>query len=474
MTAWARFTLEDVRAALDGVSSVSDARPFDAPAALSTDTRSLQPGDFYVPLCGECFDGHQFLPQAMAAGAVGAVIAEDLWQAHPEWHGAWPNCFVVPDTTLAYLQLARFHRRRCPATVIALTGSSGKTTSKEMLAAMLSPLAPTQATEKNHNNEIGVSQTLLSLLPETCYLVVEMGMRGLGQIELLTRHAEPDIAMVLNVGPAHIELLGSLENIAVAKCEIYEGLKPEAGIAIVNDDDARILARLPKVWNGRTERFSLSRQASAIENTPEGGIQFDVDGHRVRLQVPGRHQVANALAALAVGRALGYSLEQLTPGLEAYQPVGSRWARVPIAGATDGWMIDDAYNANPDSMRAALSAFLDSPKPDGGRRVLVLGGMKELGAHSGAYHVEIGYWLKGLAGIDGLIGVGLEAQTLIAGAHGAPYPLAWVETAQEVPATLKEMGFTSLDRLELLIKGSRGHRLEQIVSQLGAPAGVTP
>jgi UDP-N-acetylmuramoyl-tripeptide--D-alanyl-D-alanine ligase len=447
---------------------------------LSTDTRNISPGSLFIPLQGERFDGHHYLQQALAQGAQAALANTAWWgQQSPEVQQLLTGrVLLVPDTLAAYLALARHHRRRCAASVIALTGSSGKTTTKEMFYAALAPLAPTQKTEKNYNNEVGLCQTLLALQPETRYLVVEMAMRGPGQIRLLTQHGCPDMAIVTNVGPAHIEFLGSLENIARAKCEIFEGLAPNNGLAMVNGDDALLVATAQQQFPQRSFHRYCLEEAQGLAPCPDtGGARFTYQGHPVWLSVWGRHFVSNALAVLRAGQLFGLPIESLAAGLATFSPSAGRGNTVVLPGLPDAVVIEDAYNANPASAQASVTAFLESvasaapgarraggAKP--GPRVLVMAGMNELGAFSKAYHEAFGAWLQeaGASGrLTALVTVGEDALHIAAGARGASFTILSVSEAGEVAAKL---GPWLVPGVQILLKGSRSYQLERLTQQL--------
>jgi UDP-N-acetylmuramoyl-tripeptide--D-alanyl-D-alanine ligase len=362
--------------------------------------------------------------------------------------------------------MARHHREKINPLVIAVTGSSGKTTTKEMLYAALSPLKKTMKTEKNFNNEVGVSQTLLALQPDTEILIVEMGMRGLRQICLLSEAARPDVAMINNIGPAHIGLLGSLEAIAHAKLEIAEGLNPDQGLLVINQDTPHLSALAPTLWTGKIVSYSLSeaQNVQPVLESGEEGSRFTYAGATVTLSVPGEHMVSNALGVLKVGEALGFSAQALASGLSQFRPEKGRWERVALQGYRDVWVIDDAYNANPDSAKASLKAFLSTVKA-GKQHFLVIGGMKELGDFSRNYHEELGLWLAGQPHIDALFTLGEEGQWLADAAANATFP---VRHAQDVPHLIRQLseGSFTLENTVLYLKGSRAYKLDEI------PAGL--
>ena len=441
--------------------------------SLSTDTRTIGPGQWFVPLTGERFDGHDHLAKAYEQGAVGAFVSAGFWAQASGEVKALSNILVVESPLVAYLQLARHHRQRINPKVVAITGSSGKTTTKEMLvqALQLIPAPDTpavQKSEKNFNNEVGLCQTLLALEPGTNILVVEMGMRGLRQIALLSEYAQPDVAVITNVGTAHIGLLGSREAIAQAKSEIVGGLNPETGMLIYDGDEPLLKASVQAVWQGRSLPVSFDNPSvKNIQSNSDGCWSFEYD--KVSFQMPdvGRHHVANALAILNVGKALGFSPEQLQQGLT--QPIQAleRYIRYPIENASNAWLVDDTYNANPDSMRASILAFLSSLPPQQ-RAVLVLGDMKELGEHSESLHRDVGVWLAEQRGWHCVVVVGSEskplAEALIAN-DSLKRQVSWLKRLDEVLPVLQRH-FKHWDNTSVLLKASRALGLEGIRTAL--------
>jgi UDP-N-acetylmuramoyl-tripeptide--D-alanyl-D-alanine ligase len=445
-----------------------------------TDTRSLQPGDFFLPLSGQNFDGHEYLEQAFQKGAVGAFVEESKFAKHSEWR-ALPNLLLVPDATVAYLQVANFYRRAINPMVIAVTGSSGKTTTKEMLFAALSPLRRCVKTQKNFNNEIGVAQTLLSLTPDTELLIVEMGMRGPRQIAPLSLAAQPDAAIIVNVGPAHIEFLGSLEAIAEAKLEIAEGLNPQDGLLVINGDDKQLRALVAQRWPHRLHAYRLD-QAEDLRMTAEGswfryrsqaGEQIEV-----RLTSPGRHLVANALGVLAVGEGLGFRAEELAVGLAQFQPAEGRGGSQSLVGFNNVEVVNDAYNANPQSAQVALDAFLSMQSGELKPLIILLGGMKELGDFSEAYHRALGRWLSEQAKIAALFTIGEEAAWIrdeiltvrieAEGEESLPFFDVWQVEDVEAAAIALLQRRALLDNSILYLKGSRAYHLERLPELLSA------
>jgi UDP-N-acetylmuramoyl-tripeptide--D-alanyl-D-alanine ligase len=447
-----------------GGQPFSESKPFTA-ARLWTDTRTLKPGDFFLPLSGENFDGHNYLQTAFESGAIGAFVSAEKAQTHPEWKN-FPNLIAVKDPLEAYLAVARYHREEINPLVVAVTGSSGKTTTKEMLYAALSPLKKTVKTEKNFNNEVGVCQTLLALEPGTEILVVEMGMRGLRQISILSEAARPDIALIVNVGPAHIGMLGSLENIARAKMEITEGLDPEKGVLVLHGDNPLLTELAPTLWKGKTEAFSIKEASHIQPCTIEGlpGVQFTYQDVPVTLPVPGEHMVSNALAVLKAGQALGLPLEALAEGLSRFVSEKGRWERTALNGYSNVWVINDAYNANPDSAMASLTAFLSSTEANQ-RHILVLGGMKELGDFTQSYHEKLGRWLAGQRNVDALFTVGEEARWIADAAQNAQFPVRYADTIEHLAYQMTN-GAVPLADATIYLKGSRAYKLDELPAAL--------
>lgn len=491
----ATFSLEAILEALnlplpyDNAPAASRVRLVKTPASADsqqwlpyTDSRQEVQHGLFIPLSGERFDGHDFIPTAIAQGA-GLVLVKELWlkdnadvlASLPEHVGI----LAVEEPLLAYMALGRWHRKQCNnSKVIALTGSSGKTTVKDLLILGLSHIAATQGTVKNHNNDIGLTQTLLSLKPETRFLVTEMGMRGLGEIRRLTCHAEPDLSLILNVGPAHIGRLGSLEAIAQAKCEIVEGLSEETGICVYNSDDNRIVQRLAHlketgIWRGKSLGFSSTMAENRIA-LADGCHSFSYKGLTFTTISPGMHQLSNTLAVIVVFEALELSLEPLAAALMEAKKQASgtitsgRWTEITLQQHEGSTLINDAYNANPASMQASIEAFLAQQKKPQQKRLLILGSMNELGDLEAYYHKELLTWLSKQA-LEGLLLVGdAFAAALAELKNDFGYPVVAVNTASEVMAALQKdlaLSFPLRDWL-IFLKGSRGYALEQLVEHL--------
>lgn len=344
---------------------------------ISTDTRKINKGELYLPLKGTSFDGENFLADAVGKGAAGCFITKDFYPENAE------VVLRVKDTLSAYLSLARFLRRKYNPKTIAITGSSGKTTTKEIVYSVLSKKFKTHKTFSNHNNEIGFCETLMNM-PEDCeVLIVEMGMRGPGEIELLSKFAEPDFAVITNVGTAHLGRLGSLDNIAKAKCEIVKYLKKDGTFIAQNNE------RIRKFVQFDGEKIYYSLNDVEIHERKPSYSKFLYNALKYELNVEGDYNVENSLAAINLGLKLGMSYDEIRSGLASYRPIEKRWEMQNVRGYK---IINDSYNANPDSMKAAVSTFLrhyENP-------VVVLGDMGELGGMEDELHKSVGDYLAGL------------------------------------------------------------------------------
>ena len=434
------------------------------PQAICTDSRQLAAGQLVVPLVGERFDGHAFLPAALEAGAV-ALLAQ-AEQLPPAALGALAGSvplWLVPDTLLAYQQLACLWRRQLPAAVVAVTGSAGKTTTRELIRAALAPLGEVGASSGNENNDVGVPLTLLKATPAQAAVVVEMGMRGLGEIERLSRCACPDVAVITNIGTAHIGRLGSREAIATAKCEITAGLRPD-GVVVIPAGDPLLDGALARVWAGRVVRIALAGEGH--EHQPDlvgqldgaGGILKlageELAGVEVAMPLEGVHHARNLLLALAVARELGLEPARWQP-LEVALP-GGRSRRLELGGVR---LLDETYNASPEAVLASLDLLARQP----GRRFAVLGTMLELGDQSLALHREVAARALSL-GLDGLVVVdgGPEGEAMLAEAQG----LARLERVDTPAEAAEPLGQWLEPGDVLLLKASRGVALEQLIPLL--------
>jgi len=438
------FSLAQLAAVLQvPLSEIDAAKPV---TGVSTDTRSLQPGQVFVALRGETFDGHQFLATAVERGAIAAIV--DIIPAEP----ATIPLLQVSDTLAAYQAIARWWRDQFAMPVIAITGSVGKTTTKELIAAVLSRHGRVHKSAANQNNQIGVPKTLLELTADHDFAVVEMGMRGLGEIALLTQIARPDIAVITNVGTAHIGRLGSEAAIAQAKCELLVELAP-TGVAILNHDNPLLLHTAATIWQGKTLTFGLD--GGDVHGQMLDSTTLSVDGLDLPLPLPGRHNALNYLAALAVAKVLGLEWTDLQSGVTV-ELTGGRAQRHELPG--DVVVLDETYNAGLESMRASLHLLAETP---GKRRIAILGTMKELGTRSAEFHQQVGEAVRQL-NLDGLLILAdpPEAAALAAGAF--PLGAELFSTHAAVVERLKQLVQPG-DRL--LFKASRAVGLDQVVQQ---------
>ncbi|MEI6441972.1 MAG: UDP-N-acetylmuramoyl-tripeptide--D-alanyl-D-alanine ligase [Nostocales cyanobacterium ELA583] len=355
-------------------------------SGIQTDTRILQPGEVFLALRGEKFDGHDFVPTAIAQGAIVAIVD------HAYENPGFP-VLRVKDTLKAYQQIAQWWRESFDIPLICITGSVGKTTTKELISAVLATKGKVHKTYGNFNNEIGVPKTLLELAKEDNFAVIEMAMRGKGQIAELTEIARPTIGVITNVGTAHIELLGSEEAIAEAKCELLATM-PNDSIAILNHDNRLLMDTAAKFWQGKV--ISYGFDGGDIQGKLTDHDSVEVEGMRLPLPLPGRHNATNFLAALAVAKVLEIDWQLLQSGIIVNMPTG-RSQRFTLAN--DVVILDETYNAAPEAMLAALQLLADTP---GKRKIAVLGAMKELGERSPELHQKVGEMVKYLH-LDGLL-----------------------------------------------------------------------
>ncbi len=514
----ARFTPEEIAAATGGRWIGEPPSGLDG---VSTDTRQAAKGSLFVALRGERFDAHRFLADAEQGGALAAVVAEDWFasspldfgptglrsgrtdslsgsetdlssvhpdsgsetdvsSAHPERSAAAGGAesrdafplLVVPDTLHALGAIARLHRRRFAIPVVGVTGSNGKTTTREMIAAILARRGPVLRAEGNLNNEVGVPLTLLRLAQQHVFAVIEMGMNHPAEIARITAIAEPQVGVVTNALPAHLQMLGTVDAVADAKAELYQGL-PRGGIAVANADDARMLRRA-QASGRRVITFAVGRQRRGdvvvldILEHDDSGLRFLLGiGNReieVRLPLVGKHNAANAAAAAATAVTLGCSDREIVEGLAQVQPVGRRLRVKKLASGP--CVIDDCYNANPASMAAALRTLADFVADNSRRRpVAVLGDMLELGPFETEAHQELGE-RAAAAGVKLLATFGPRSRTTTAAARSAGLPETSTFHTENIDELVEWVNAHLQSRDILLVKGSRGMKLERLVEAL--------
>jgi len=420
---------------------------------VSTDTRTLMQGDLFVALQGENFDGHDCLQQAQDAGAVAAMVSRLPESSLP--------LLKVGDTRLGLGELASIWRKHFSIPLAAVTGSNGKTTVKEMIAAIMRQGGDVLATFGNLNNDIGVPLTLLRLQDQHCAAVIEMGANHAGEIKYLCSLASPTVAVITNAAAAHLEGFGSLEGVAKAKGELFSGLE-ETGIVVMNADDPFAPLWMRLAGNRKIIRFGLDKKAevSADWVQTDGSLSLDLqtpDGScSLRLPLPGRHNVMNALAAVAVSQAMGADLNMIKTGLESIEPVGGRLQI--LAGLPGMQLLNDTYNANPDSFAAAIEVLAGLP---GDNKWLVLGDMGELGENAAQLHADCAR-IAHEHGVDRLYATGELSKDAVRSFGESAY---WFPTKEDL---VKQLCLDWQGEGALLVKGSRSMRMEQVVKQLQA------
>lgn len=452
------LTLQDIRLAVGGksVKPLSAAAP--AVQSISTDTRDLKRGSMFVALRGERFDGHDFLEQAAAAGAVGAVVEKPPSREIANFH-----LIVVASTRIALGKLAAFVRKGMRSKIIAVAGSNGKTSTKHLIHAALSKRLRGSISPKSYNNDIGVPLTILSADPSQDYLVLETGTNHAGEIGPLSTMAKPDIAVITNCSEEHLEGLGDVAGVRHENAAIIEGMAA-TGLLVVNGDDEQLLDAVSGFRGRRlTFGFKPGNDLFAVDvSCDDKGVRFRLNGSRQEVFVPllGRHTAANALAAIAVARRLAVPEAQVYEGLSKATGAEMRLQLQHMGGVT---LLNDAYNANPASMKAALQTLKTIAAQ--GRRIAVLGEMRELGEPSRRLHEEIGRCAADST-LDWLIGVGAGAVDLLAAARSAGFAserMRHFSDSQEAANAIAEMVH---EGDVVLLKGSRGVHLEKIAQAM--------
>jgi UDP-N-acetylmuramoyl-tripeptide--D-alanyl-D-alanine ligase len=444
--------------------------------SVGTDTRTLAARALFVALKGDRFDGHRFIPQAQAGGAVAAVVEEAGSGSRDRGLSQQLSLLIVDDTRKALGRLAAYWRGRFTMPLVALTGSSGKTSVKEMLAGILRAACAAQssipdpesgvlATRGNLNNDIGVPLMLLELKSSHRFAVIEMGMNHAGEIHHLTQVAAPGVALVNNAGRAHMEFLGSEEAIARAKGEVYETLKMD-GVAVINADE-----RFAPLWRGlaagrKQIDFGIDHEAAVSATYTLRYLESEIvvkmprGEAGARLRAPGLHNVRNALAAAAAASALNIAPQAVTAGLERFAGIKGRLQKKPgLNGAT---LIDDTYNANPESVRAAIAVLAQAP----GRKLLVLGDMGELGPEAPGLHTEVGEAAR-VAGVDRLFTLGgLSAHAARAFGSGGRH-------FHRIEELLAEIENLLAPDVTMLVKGSRFMAMERVITAFAMAGEAT-
>lgn len=426
--------------------------------SVETDSRSICENGLFIPLVGERFDGHDYLEAALESGAAGCLTTRDPVRLLP---GKF--YIKVADTQLALGDLAQYYRRQYPIPFIAITGSVGKTTTKEMVAAVLSEKFNVLKTEGNFNNEIGLPLTLLRLNQSHEICVLEMGMNHFGEIDYLSSLVEPSAAVITNIGDAHIENLGSYENIRKAKCEIFSAMKPEA-LAVLNGDDV-MLKSLDGTLEQNTVYYGtdseLVYKAQDVDVFGEMGvsctIQTPTERFAVKIPALGKHMVYAALAATVIGEEYGMTAEEIATGIKQFVPTKMR---MNVIHQGDVTILDDAYNANPQSMRAALEILAQG---DSQYKVAILGDMFELGVLGASLHHGIGEYASQV-GIDCLVAIGELSKDIYQAAKNSSIPdVFYFRTKEEAKTILPNVVKSGAT---ILVKASRGMEFEGLVKEL--------
>ena len=441
---------------------------------IAIDSREITPGCMFVALPGERADGHDFIETSIAAGARVLLVSrgsDEIADAVALAAKRRVAVIQVDDCVKAVQELAVYHRSRLTCAVVGVTGSTGKTTTKDFLDAVLRSTLRVVSTQGNQNNELGVPLTVLRAGADTDVLVVEMGMRGIGQIADLCAVARPTVALVTNVGVTHIELLGSQDAVASAKGELVRALGPE-GAAFLNGDDAysEAIAQTslgPVTLYGLSEPCSIRAENIEVDAQSRAGFDLisDVGSTHVSLSVPGRHNVYNALAAAAVGLYLGVPIDVLDSSLAAADVSAMR---MQVFTSADGvTVINDAYNANPVSMQAAVVTLAEMNSAD--RRIAVLGDMAELGSLTELAHFRIGEAVARLP-IEVLVSVGPRAQRIADGARAEGMPADDIHACATAPEAAEVLRGILSHNDAVLVKASRVMGLESVVEEIVSPA----
>jgi len=426
---------------------------------VETDSRTIHPGALFIPLVGDRFDGHAYIESALRGGAAGCLTAQERDNCRPD------RFYVkVEDTEKALGALASWYRDQFSIPFIGVTGSVGKTTTKDMLAAVLGVKYKVLKTEGNFNNSVGLPLTLLRLDDSDQAAILEMGMDGLGQIDYLAGLVKPDIGVITNIGDAHIERLGSRENILKAKCELLAHIKPD-GLLVLNGDDPLLSALrgstpVPAVFCGQGEGCEYRARFTGGDGVSHIHCRLTTPKMDREVKIPalGGHMVYPTLIAVAVGERFGLIPDQLEDGIGQFVPTRMRMNVLRRGGGIT--ILDDTYNANPQSMRAAISVLADS---QGGYKTAILGDMLELGPFAPALHTGVGEYL-GSVGIDCLVAVGELAEYIAQGARDSGVPnVIHCKTREEAKGVLPQVVCPDST---VLIKGSRGMKLEEVTAKL--------
>jgi len=460
-----KLLLNDIIEATDGTLVSKSGTGFCK--GVSIDTRTMQKGDLFIAIRGQHFDGHDFVEEAIERGASAVLIAEKI-EAQDKAH-----VIMVNDTLSALGKLAAWWRNRFTIPCIAITGSNGKSTTKEMISAIVSSKGKVLKTEGNYNNLVGLPLTVLRWRDDHRIAVLEMGMNAPGEISTLTKIARPEVGVVTNVTAAHLEKLRTVEQVAGAKAELFESMD-SCGVAIVNDEDPWVRAMGDR-FSGKVVSFGM-QNGSTVQfrhmvaegfDSSELTLRIGSDERTVHLPVPGTHNVMNALAAFAAGHALGLDLDDMIEGFAAFKPMAMRFECVQLSNGVR--LVNDSYNANPQSMKAAFRTVGAAKRA--GRFVAVLGDMFELGEQASALHQEVGE-AAAKAGVGKIFVIGDHAEDLARGAARAGLNSSHVSIVSDIDE-LTSMVMRDMKAGDVvLVKGSRGMRMERVVEYLKREIGT--
>ncbi len=429
-------------------------------AGFSIDSRMINPSEVFIAIKGEKFDGHQFISDVIVKG-IAAIIASKSWYKAHEKAKLIGNYFLIEDTLIALQQISRYYRLKFDIPVLALTGSNGKTTTKEMITAVLSEKYYVLKNKGNLNNHIGVPLSLLDITHEHDIAVIEMGTNHRGEIARLAEIAEPTCGLITNIGPAHLEFFGSLEGVYQAKSELWQFLEKQGQIAFVNVDDQLLGKKLPSVTKVVTYGFENHAQVRGkfLGLDKEGRASFSVNGIEIKLGMVGMHNIYNALAAVSVGLEFDLSMNQIKLALEKFQPTSKRMEVIRKNGLV---IINDCYNSNPESARKALLTL--SQMQTKGKRIAVLADMLELGDWAESEHQKIGEHLISLGNIDHLLTFGSLSN--LTAQQSEKLGLKTSLHFDDKKELIKYLKHIVNEGDLLLIKGSRGMAMEEVTMGL--------
>ena len=452
-------TLHDLHEVTGGVLKLTANAPCEAKATplgkVVTDSRQVEPGDVFWALVGKHYNGVRFAPEAFARGASGMVASEPIEPSSTGW------TLAVPTPLESLWQWARWKRGRFDKTVIGVTGSVGKTTTRQMIHTVLGTRLTGTASPQNYNNHVGVPLSLLQIEPEHDYAVIELGASGEGEIAALAELSAPTIGVITNVGDSHLAGFGGRQGVARAKAELLGALPPDGHAVVGEDPWLRRLARqcrAPVTCVGRDPECDLVGTDVEAAN---GRLTFRLAECRFSVPVWGRHHLTSVLAAVAVGRELNFELEEIAAALAGFDSLPMRCEVVEVRGAT---IINDTYNASPMAMKAALELLRDFDAP--GRRIIVAGDMAELGEESAVLHRQLGSQIVAISGADMLIACGRFARHVVVGARAAGMSRARSIACGTAEETLPYLGQMILPGDVILVKGSRALGMECVVESL--------